>query len=632
MKTIFNIRRLPLLALLTALAGTLVLALRDHHTGAPESATHGNAPHLVAILQYLGSDYPAAVASRDASELAEQRSLSAEATSLAERIPSASPLVSRILSVDARVREGADGPGVQADCASVVDDLIAAAGIARAPPAPPDLSEGARLFTQNCASCHGAFGHGDGPAAAVLKPRPVDFFSEDVMRDLTPFKAFNAVRFGVKGTAMAAFTALDEQQRWALAFYLFSLRQPACDHLPPRVSLDQLANRSDDALARSIGANEVACARRKLPRLDPPSLLVAARARVEDVLRLIASGDTTGAGNAILDAYLTDVEPVEPWLRARSPEIVTQLEESFTNTRAALQQHDPRARERAVHLMAILDRAAGTRAATTALSVFWFSLLVIVREGFEAAVVIAALLAVLKKRRQLVRARFVHAGWISALGVGAVTFVAGRELLAGAMNEKLEGCLALIAAVMLLHAALWLNARSTTRRTMGDLRDRTHGALDRGALALFGIAFLAMFRETFETAVFLEALSIDAPSAVAWGSLVGAALLLGLVFAVSRMGLRLPMASLFRASTVVLVATAVVFLGQGIHSFEEVGILPSWPMPFLSIPFLGIHPDRIGVIAQLAVAAAPLLWNALNRRRFSDKRRRLDGASDAPAE
>jgi high-affinity iron transporter len=149
---------------------------------------------------------------------------------------------------------------------------------------------------------------------------------------------------------------------------------------------------------------------------------------------------------------------------------------------------------------------------------------------------------------------------------------------------------------------------------MGELRDRTQGALDRGGMALFGIAFLAMFRESFETAVFLEALSIDAPSAVVWGSLAGTALLLGLVFSVGRLGLRLPMTTLFKISTVVLVATAVVLLGQGLHSLEEVGVLPSRPIPFFQVDFLGIYPDRLSLLAQLLVAAAPLVWKAWHRR------------------
>ena len=616
LNSIFNIKRMRWVGLLgIVVAAIMVAAFRHPRAAATTGASASDAQQLVAILQYLGADYPAAVASGDTGELEEQRSLSADAVSKAARLQNVSRFASRIASIDARVRQGEDPSGVRSDCASLVEDVIATTGITRAPSGPPDLDEGARLFGQTCASCHGPTGHGDGVAAAALKPKPADFQSGELMSELTPFKAFNVIRFGVKGTAMGPIADLDERQRWALAFYLFTLRQPPCDHMPARVSLDQLANRSDDQLVKSYGADEVACLRRKLPQLDAPALISAARARIEQARHLLSNGDARGAESAVLDAYLTNIEPIEPWLRAHDPEAVAQLEASFTSTRAALQQSDPGAREEVARLTALLDRTSGVRATTTtSISGFWFALLVIVREGFEAAVIIAALLAVVKKRKQNVRARFVHAGWLSATALGAVVFVVGRKFLAGAMNERLEGCLALLAAAMLLQAALWLNSRSTTRKTMGELRQRTQGALDRGAFALFGIAFLAMFRESFETMVFLEALSMDAPSAVAWGSLTGAALLCALVFAVSRLGVRLPMQALFKASTVVLVATAVVLLGQGVHSFEQVGILPSRPMPFPMFAFLGIYPDRIGLLAQLTVAVAPLAYTVARRR------------------
>lgn len=608
LKSTFNVRYLPVLALLGAVAVALGFALL--RPAADTTKTAGSdAQQLVAILQYLESDYPAAVASMDAGELAEQRSLSAEARSTALRLRGAARFAPRIASLDERVSRSEDPVGVSADCASLVDELIAATGLSRAPSAPPDLSEGARLFHENCVTCHGATGHGDGVAAAALVPKPSNFHSDAVMDSLTPYKVFNVIRFGVKGTAMVPVGHIDEAQRWALAFYVLTLRQPPCDHSPPGVTLDDLANRSDAELARANGVGEVACLRRKPSQLDGPALVATARTRVLQAKIMAVGGDARGAESAILEAYLSDIEPAEPWLRAHNADVVTPLESSFVATRAALQQRDPRAVEEVNRLLALLDRAAGAPVAkATAVSVFWFALLVIVREGSEAAVIIAALLAVVKKRKQFSRARLVHAGWLSAVAVGAIVFAAAHKVLAGAMNERLEGCLAFAAAAMLLHAALWLNARTTTRRTMGELRGRTHHALDRGALALFAIAFLAMFRESFETTVFLEALSVDAPSAVVWGAAVGAALLLGLVFAVSRLGLRLPMKPLFRVSTGMLVATAIVLLGEGIHSFEEVGILPSRPTRFIQIDFLGIYPDRIGLLSQLAVVLALILW------------------------
>jgi high-affinity iron transporter len=112
-------------------------------------------------------------------------------------------------------------------------------------------------------------------------------------------------------------------------------------------------------------------------------------------------------------------------------------------------------------------------------------------------------------------------------------------------------------------------------------------------------------------------------------------LLLALVFSVSRLGLRLPMITLFKVSTVVLVATAVVLVGQGAHAFEEVGLLPLRPLPLVPrIPFLGIYPDCIGVLAQLAIGLTPLLWKAAAGQLRSQVRAapRFDEAEPKPGE
>ena len=141
---------------------------------------------------------------------------------------------------------------------------------------------------------------------------------------------------------------------------------------------------------------------------------------------------------------------------------------------------------------------------------FWLAFLIVLREGFEAAVVIAALLAVLKKMRQTRPGAVVHAGWTLALVAGRRPFFFGRQLLVGANRELMEGVAGLLASGMLLYAALWLNATTNLRKYMGELRERVQGAVGRGSgLGLFAIAFTALFRESFETAIFLQGLSID---------------------------------------------------------------------------------------------------------------------------
>ena len=253
------------------------------------------------------------------------------------------------------------------------------------------------------------------------------------------------------------------------------------------------------------------------------------------------------------------------------------------------------------------------------MSVFLQAILIILREGFEASVVIAALLAVLKKMKQEKHARIVHLGWVSALVIGAVVYFFARKLIAGANREWMEGVVALAAVAMLLYAVLWLNARSNTRKWMNQLRTEMKGALGRGsAVGLFAIAFFAVGRESLETALFLQGLSIDSPAGALWGAAVGSVALVGLVLFVNRVGYILPMKTLFTASTVILFATAVILLGKGLHALQEVGAVPIQPVPMFQLGVLGVFPDLITLLPQLLLALSPLAYIAIRRRFFRE--------------
>jgi high-affinity iron transporter len=216
------------------------------------------------------------------------------------------------------------------------------------------------------------------------------------------------------------------------------------------------------------------------------------------------------------------------------------------------------------------------------------------------------------------RARIVHAGWISAILLGALAFFFGHKLLAGADRELLEAVVALVAVAMLVYAALWLNARSTMRRFMGGLRARMQGAVGSGSvIGLFTVAFTAMLRESFETAVFLQGMSIDSPTGAAWGAAGGAAVLVALMIFVNKVGYRLPMKALFDASTLLLLVTAVVLLGKGLHALGTLSILPVKPIPIFEFEPLGIYPDLFNVGPQLVLAVAAWLWFFWKRRTVS---------------
>ena len=436
------------------------------------------------------------------------------------------------------------------------------------------------------------------------------------MDPYTPYRAFNVLALGVEGTAMPAYPTLSEDERWALAFYLMTLRQPACTHTPPRTSLEVLANSTDAELAQTFGAAEVPCLRRVPPRPDEDQALAASLAGINRARRLGASGDFPGARQELLDTYLQAFEPVEPVLRARHPALVQRFEDSLVRARVYAEQRDPRFLSEVQSLRSLLEDAARSRHSTPeTATVFWLALLVVVREGFEVVIVIAALLAVLKKMGQLDKARLVHAGWTSALVAGAVCFVFGRQLLAGVNRELLEGVAGLLASAMLVYAALWLNAKSNLRRYMGELRGKMQGALGRSSgFGLFAISFTALFRESFETAIFLEGLSIDSPRGVLLGAGVGLGVMAVLVLLIRRVGYVLPMKPLFTLSTFVLYGTAVALLGQGLHAFQEIGLLPMLPVRGPRLDVLGLYPDALTLLSQLAMLLVPLLLFWWRRR------------------
>ncbi|HLL80999.1 MAG TPA: cytochrome c/FTR1 family iron permease, partial [Longimicrobium sp.] len=557
------------------------------------------------------ADYPAAVESKSPFELEEQSAFIDEALAAAQELgPRAQAFVPRLERIRARVHKAEDPQGVSKECAELVEDLVLTGGLSRSPRRTPDLKNGAKLYAVSCAACHAADGSGQVEIAATMDPKPANFLDPERMNGLTPYKAFNALSFGITGTPMPAFSTLEEKERWDLAFYIFTLRQPDCGHTPARASLEELANAADPDLAAKYGDKEVSCLRRKLPDADEERSLLFARGSIEDAMKLSKEGKHTQARQAIIDAYLKGIEPVEPLLRSRDPRLVSDLEAAFGRTRLAAERGSPHVADEGRELLTLIDKARRSQpSAQDFLSVFWLALLILIREGFEATIVIAALLAVLKKMEQTRHARIVHAGWMSAVVVGALAFVFGRKLLAGENRELLEGVFALFAVVMLVYAALWLNARANIRKFMGELRTKMQGALGRGsAVGLFSIAFTAMLRESVETAIFLEGLSIDSPKGVAWGIAAGLAVLLGLVLFINRVGYKLPMKPLFNASTVLLLVTAVMMLGKGLHALQETGLIPLRPVPFIQVDALGIFPDAYSLVPQLLLALAPLLW------------------------
>src|SRR4029453_8049170 len=193
------------------------------------------AKRLVALLDYLGSDYKNAVQDGkivNQNEFAEMQEFSKRSLDLLKQLNEAEKadkagVAPSLKTLATQIENKADPKAVAELANSAKQKLIATYNIVPYPKQLPSLASGKTIYLENCAQCHGEAGKGDGPSRSTMNPKtptPANFTDAEFMAGLSPFKAFNAVSFGVENTAMASFAALSEEQRWQVAFYVLSLR------------------------------------------------------------------------------------------------------------------------------------------------------------------------------------------------------------------------------------------------------------------------------------------------------------------------------------------------------------------------------------------------------------------------
>ena len=504
----------------------------------------------------------------------------------------------------ARRLQGRDAPGARAALQALIvaveqkqppavldryrGSLFAALGEAarlELPSAPLDTAVGRRIFTESCASCHGSRGLGDGPAAPALSTVVPAIGSVARTPNLTPTLAYNVVSVGISGTAMPSFgESLTPQQRWAVVNYVYQQRGEPMP-LPSHVA-------GAEAGARSTAATIV-------PLLD--SAIAWAR-----------RGKATTANDGAFDAYLA-FEPLETVVRAKDPRLVSLLERSFGEFRVAVREGDTRSATRARNVIAdALPRAVALSNGTDegAITMFWQSFIIILREGFEAILVVGAVVAFLIKSGNRERLRSVWIGTLLGVVASAITAVILRTVLAAipVSSEIVEAVSLLVAVVVLFSVSYWLISKVEAQKWETFIRGQVSVALERGSGgALVLIAFLAVYREGAETALFYQALFSQAHGAVLPLTLgiVTGSVALGVVFVLFyRFGVKIPMRTFFAATSLLLYYMAFVFAGRGIRELQEGNVLPMTPLPHVpDIPWLGLFPTVETIAVQSLLLA-----------------------------
>jgi high-affinity iron transporter len=618
-----------------ALAGAAAVACRTAEVVPPRLDDGSEVQRLVAVLDYLSGDYPRAVHAGQpttAAEYEEQVRFVQDARSLAARViqahdrtadPAQDPLARAVDDVAALVAAKADGPVVATRCQALKASVAERFGLRTSPTGRPDRARAQELYVQSCLACHGPTGRGDGERAAALDPHPANFHDPEVQAKLSPYRAYNALTFGVSGTSMPSFEALSPTDRWSLAFYALALGHESSEvspAVPASMSLAELAWLSDADVVAELRRSGHAQPERALGYLratapfEEPTLgagLADTRARLRRALAAYAAGQPAAADGLVLDAYLQGYEPLEVRLRARDAQGTAEVEQAFQSLRTSLHdREDGRAvRSRAATLDALLARAGGTE---RTFFPFVAAALIYLREGAEAALLVGALLAAVRKLGHAQASRDVHRGWIAALPAGVVTWWALERLLAqgSAERELVEAATSLAAAAVLFWVSYWLISKAESRRWATYLKQSVaRSAAGRDRLLLFSMSFLAVYREAAETVLFTQALLVEsgAQRAQVWaGAAAGLSAVIVLAVLMRRAVLSLPIGPFFAVSSLLLCLLAVSFAGAGLYELIAAGYVTPHPVHFPEIGWMGVHGDIVVLLVQSLIMAAIL--------------------------
>jgi high-affinity iron transporter len=239
-------------------------------------------------------------------------------------------------------------------------------------------------------------------------------------------------------------------------------------------------------------------------------------------------------------------------------------------------------------------------------SAFIQAAVILLREGLEAMLVIAALAGYLTRAGASHRINALYGGALAAVGASIVAAWLFAVLNSGEHSDILEGIIILVAASLMLYVSGWLMVKQDPKGWQDYLSHKADNALAQDTVwAVSALAFLAVFREGAETMLFINALA-TAEGGWSAGLFAGlAAATAGLVvlfYFINLIMRKIPLRPLFIITSAFLFAMAVKFIGEAVQEFQEQAILPVTELKSTAwFSAIGLNPSVEALSIQLLV-------------------------------
>jgi high-affinity iron transporter len=342
------------------------------------------------------------------------------------------------------------------------------------------------------------------------------------------------------------------------------------------------------------------------------------RTSLNDSLAAAKAGHWQEAESLRLDAYTAFDSEIEIRVMPRNPTLATHTERSFLDgqeepgIKALLDRGAPLDQLTAGYERALknLDECVALlKVSVSPATIGFTAFTILAREGLEAIVILAALLAGLRGAENIRTRRGIIQGALLGVVLSGLTFWLSQTIVRSLMRfgEKLEAVVSVLAVIILLMVTNWVFHKMYWVGWNARLRDLSRTAKTVRApvweiFALLGVGFLTVYREGFETTIFMQSLLLEgSTSSVLLGVLAGFVFIGTIGTLIIFFGAKLPYRKLLVVTGILVVSIMVTFLGSAVRLFQTVGWMPVHPLPGLNMPnwvgvWLGIYPSWEGLL------------------------------------
>jgi high-affinity iron transporter len=327
-----------------------------------------------------------------------------------------------------------------------------------------------------------------------------------------------------------------------------------------------------------------------------------------------------------LEAYFSGIEPVESKINANDPTAVTRIEVEMAALRKGIKDKNKLAIKTNFDALILeiknLQVLLSGQKVTPGLA-FLSGFSIILREGFEAVLIILAILGVGKAAASSMVTLAIHSGWVVSLVLGVVGwFVSGWLIsISGASREVMEAIGAYFAVFVLIYVGFWMHRQTEITRWKEFINVRVRNlAQTKNLVGLFVLSFVVTFREVIETVLFLRTVYLDTGDDIRIyilsGVLVAFSIVMIISIMITKFRNKISLQKFFNLSSVLMMILATILAGKGAHALQEAGLISMTVLPIRPrVELLGLFPSWETFLSQVIILVVSLLiWKKAGKK------------------